>query len=54
MAQALNQLKGLPVKISKVKPESRSDAEKDDKDDKTPLDDDKAGGGAIIKKEQKK
>ncbi|MFJ2989056.1 S41 family peptidase [Collimonas sp. NPDC087041] len=57
LAQALNQLKGLPVQVSKVKPDSRSDADKDDKsdkNDKTPLDDDKAGGGAIIKKEQKK
>jgi len=31
LAQALNQLKGLPVKVSQVKPEVRSENEKDDK-----------------------
>jgi carboxyl-terminal processing protease len=31
LAQALNQLKGLPVKVSQVKPEVRSEGEKDDK-----------------------
>jgi carboxyl-terminal processing protease len=31
LAQALNQLKGQPVKVSKVKPEIRSETGKDDK-----------------------
>jgi carboxyl-terminal processing protease len=31
LAQALNQLKGLPVQVSKVKPEIRSETDKDDK-----------------------
>ena len=53
LAQALNQLKGLPVKVSKVKPENRSDADQHSKNSKTPPDHDNASG-AIIKKEQKK
>ncbi len=53
LAQALNQLKGLPVKVSRVKPDNRSDADQDNKNSKMSPDDDKASG-AIIKKEQKK
>ncbi|PFH09306.1 carboxyl-terminal processing protease [Collimonas sp. PA-H2] len=50
LAQALNQLKGLPVQISKVKPEVRSESDKDDKTSK----DDKAdpAAGAIIHKDE--
>ena len=50
LAQALNQLKGLPVQVSKVKPEVRSENDKDDKavkDDK--LD---PAAGAIIHKDE--
>jgi carboxyl-terminal processing protease len=52
LAQALNQLKGLPVKVSKVKPEIRSETEKDGKTSK----DDKPApaDGAIIKKDEPK
>jgi carboxyl-terminal processing protease len=52
LAQALNQLKGLPVQVSKVKPENRSEAEKDAK----PSKDDKPApaDGAIIKKDEPK
>ena len=39
LAQALNQLKGLPVQVSKVKPEIRSETDKDDKDSKATKDD---------------
>ncbi len=53
LAQALNQLKGLPVKVSKVKPDNRSDADQDSKNSKTTPDDDKTSG-TIIKKEQTK
>ncbi len=34
LAQALNQLKGLPVQLSKVKPEAKSEDSKQDKQDK--------------------
>jgi carboxyl-terminal processing protease len=52
LAQALNQLKGLPVKVSKIKPEIRSETEKDGKTSK----DDKPApaDGAIIKKDEPK
>ncbi|WP_211471378.1 S41 family peptidase [Collimonas humicola] len=50
LAQALNQLKGLPVQVSKVKPEVRSESDKDDKSVK----DDKLdpAAGAIIHKDE--
>lgn len=41
LAQALNQLKGQPVKVSKVKPEIRSDTSKDDKSIKEEKQDEK-------------
>lgn len=50
LAQALNQLKGLPVQVSKVKPEVRSESDKDDatsKDDKL-----EPAAGAIIHKDE--
>jgi carboxyl-terminal processing protease len=42
LAQAINQLKGLPVKVSEVKPEARSEGEKDDKPIKEQTDEKKA------------
>ena len=44
LVQALNQLKGLPVQISKIKPEIRSESDKDDKAD--------PAAGAIIRKDE--
>jgi carboxyl-terminal processing protease len=49
LAQALNQLKGLPVKVSQVKPEVRSEGEKDDK----PIKEQKQDEKKIDKKNQK-
>jgi carboxyl-terminal processing protease len=49
LAQALNQLKGLPVKVSQVKPEARSEGEKEDK----PIKDQKPDEKKIDKKNQK-
>ncbi|MDB5988857.1 MAG: peptidase [Herbaspirillum sp.] len=53
LAQALNQLKGLPVKVSKVKPEVRSEGEKDDKPIKEQKQDEKKVDKKIDKKNQK-
>lgn len=49
LAQALNQLKGLPVKVSQVKPEARSEGDKEDK----PIKDQKPDEKKIDKKNQK-
>ena len=49
LAQALNQLKGQPVKVSQVKPEIRSEGEKDDK----PIKEQKQDEKKIDKKNEK-
>ncbi|HEY4073533.1 MAG TPA: S41 family peptidase [Herbaspirillum sp.] len=49
LAQALNQLKGQPVKVSQVKPEVRSEGEKDDK----PIKEQKLEEKKIDKKNEK-